>query len=67
MAKKYYFNNDELFITSVCPSVDNGFLITGAVQTSTQGYNGHPYSCEYLLKTDESGLNYGIKDFTEQI
>ncbi len=61
--KKYYVNNDEFFITSVCPSVDNGFLITGAVQTSTPSYNGHPYSCEYLLKTDENGNKLWDKRF----
>jgi hypothetical protein len=61
--KKYYVNNDEFFITSLCPSVDNGFLITGAVQTSTPSYNNHPYSCEYLLKTDADGNKLWDKRF----
>ena len=53
--KKYYVNNDEFFITSVYPGVDNGFLLTGKMQTSTPSYNGHPFSCLYLLKTDANG------------
>ena len=61
--KKYYVNNDEFFFTSVAPSIDNGFLITGAVQTTTPGYNGHPISAAYLLKTDADGNKLWDKRF----
>ena len=61
--KKYYINNDEAFFTNVCPSVDNGFLITGAVQTSTPGYNNHPIVATYLLKTDANGNKLWDKRF----
>ena len=53
--KKYYSPNDELFITEVTTSVDNGFLLTGAIQTSTPGFNGHPIVGTYLIKTDVNG------------
>jgi len=61
--KKYYVNNDQFFFTSVTPSIDNGFLITGAVQTTTPGYNGHPISAAYLLKTDADGNKLWDKRF----
>ena len=61
--KKYYVNNDEFFFTSVTASADNGFLITGAVQTTTPGYNGHPFSAAYLLKTDANGNKLWDKRF----
>ena len=55
--KKYYQTNPsaQAFFTSVCPSVDNGFLVTGAIQTNTPGFNGHPTVGLYLLKTDLNG------------
>lgn len=55
--KKYYQSNPatQSFFNSVCPSVDNGFLITGAIQTNTPSYNGHPTVGLYLLKIDANG------------
>lgn len=55
--KKYYEPNPTAmsFFTSVSPSVDNGFLITGSIQTNTPGFNGHPTVGLYLLKTDANG------------
>lgn len=54
--KKYYETpNKQLFFTSVAPSVDNGFLITGAIQTNTPTFNNHPTVALYLLKTDING------------
>ena len=61
--KKYYVNNDEFYITSVCQSVDNGFFITGAVQTNTPSYNNHPIVATYLLKTDADGNKLWDKRF----
>lgn len=55
--KKFYEANTtaQSFFTSVCPSVDNGFLITGSIQTHTPGFNGHPTVGLYVLKTDING------------
>lgn len=55
--KKFYQANPAAYnyFTSVCPSVDGGFFITGAVQTNTPSYNGHPTTRIYLLKTDFKG------------
>lgn len=53
--KKYYENGSEVFLITATPSVDNGFLITGAVQTNTPGFNNHPIVALYLLKTDANG------------
>jgi hypothetical protein len=55
--KKYYQSNPTAlsYFTSVCPSVDNGFLITGSIQTNTPGFNNHPTVGLYLLKTDLNG------------
>lgn len=61
--KKFYVNNDLFTFTSVCPSVDNGFLITGAVQTNTPGFNNHPVVATYLLKTDANGNKLWDKRF----
>ena len=64
--KKYYVNNDLFTFSSVCPSIDNGFLITGAVQTNTPGYNNHPIVATYLLKTDADGNKLWDKRFYKQ-
>lgn len=54
--KKYYpLPTQQLFFTSVAPSFDNGFIITGAVQTNTPTFNNHPTVAIYLLKTDSNG------------
>ncbi|MBA3664395.1 MAG: T9SS type A sorting domain-containing protein [Bacteroidetes bacterium] len=61
--KRYYVNDDQFFFTSVCPSADNGFLITGAVQTNTPGFNSHPIVATYLMKVDADGNKLWDKRF----
>jgi len=48
--KKYYDGNGDLYITSVTPSADNGFFMTGAIKTLTPSGIS-----TYLLKTDCDG------------
>ena len=61
--KKYYSNSDQFFFTSVTPSIDNGFFITGYIQSSVPSYNGHDIVAAYLLKTDANGNKLWDKRF----
>jgi hypothetical protein len=54
--KKFYKGAaKQVFFNSVTSSIDNGLLITGAIQTNTPTYNNHPTVGLYLLKTDMNG------------
>lgn len=57
LQKKIYDTNPSsvFFMNSIVPSVDNGLLLIGAIQTNTPGFNNHPIVGLYLLKTDLNG------------
>jgi hypothetical protein len=62
--RKFYGTpSEQVFFIGAAPSVDNGFLITGAIQTNTPTFNNHPTVDLYLLKTDANGIKLWDKRF----
>ncbi len=64
--KKYYDSANssvQYFVSSLRPSVDNGFFITGAVQTNTPSFNNHPVVGLFLIKTDSNGTKLWEKRY----
>ncbi|MBK7666713.1 MAG: T9SS type A sorting domain-containing protein [Sphingobacteriaceae bacterium] len=61
--KFYGTTSEQVFFIGAAPSVDNGFLITGAIQTNTPTFNNHPTVDLYLLKTDADGNKLWDKRF----